>query len=68
MLVLTRKAGEVITIGDNIQVRVLAIKGGQVRIGVEAPRQVSVNREEVLRSRMVNSAELQLSPVIDKEF
>lgn len=67
MLVLTRKAGEVITIGDDIQVRVLAIKGGQVRIGVEAPRQVSVNREEVLRSRM-SSAGLQLSPVIDKEF
>jgi carbon storage regulator len=65
MLVLTRKAGEVITIGDDIHVRVLAIKGGQVRIGVEAPRQVSVNREEVLRSR-IESTELQLSPIIDK--
>ncbi len=67
MLVLTRKAGEVITIGDNIQVRVLAIKGGQVRIGIEAPRQVSVNREEVLRSRD-NSTGMQLSAVGDEEL
>ena len=67
MLVLTRKAGEVIAIGDDIQVRVLAIKGGQVRIGIEAPRQVSVNREEVLRSR-VDSTGLQLSAVVDKEL
>jgi carbon storage regulator len=67
MLVLTRKAGEVITIGDNIQVRVLAIKGGQVRIGIEAPRQVSVNREEVLRSR-VDPTGMQLSAVGDEEL
>jgi len=67
MLVLTRKAGEVITIGDNIQVRVLAIKGGQVRIGIEAPRQVSVNREEVLRSRD-NSTGMQLSAIVDEEL
>ena len=65
MLVLTRKAGEVITIGDNIQVRVLAIKGGQVRIGVDAPRQVSVNREEVLRPR-VDAAGLQAAVLDDK--
>lgn len=66
MLVLTRKAGEVITIGDNIQVRVLAIKGGQVRIGVDAPRQVSVNREEVLQPR-VGAVELQVGTVIDEK-
>jgi carbon storage regulator len=48
MLILTRKAGEVITIGDNIQVQVLSIKGGQVRIGVDAPREVVVNREEII--------------------
>ncbi|MDX8403090.1 MAG: carbon storage regulator CsrA [Mariprofundaceae bacterium] len=47
MLILTRKSGETITIGENIQIRVLAVKGGQVRIGVDAPREVSVNREEV---------------------
>lgn len=47
MLILTRKSGETITIGENIQIRVLAVKGGQVRIGIDAPRDVSVNREEV---------------------
>ena len=47
MLILTRKSGEIITIGENIQIRVLSVKGGQVRIGIDAPREVSVNREEV---------------------
>ena len=47
MLILSRKAGETITIGENIQVQVLSIKGGQVRIGVDAPREIAVNREEV---------------------
>jgi len=47
MLILTRKSGETITIGENIQIRVLGVKGGQVRIGVDAPRDVAVNREEV---------------------
>jgi len=46
MLVLTRRKGESIAIGDNIQIQVLSVKGGQVRIGVNAPREVSVNREE----------------------
>ena len=47
MLILTRKSGETITIGENIQIRVLGVKGGQVRIGIDAPREISVNREEV---------------------
>jgi len=47
MLILTRKTGETITIGENIQIRVLTVKGGQVRIGIDAPREVSINREEV---------------------
>jgi len=48
MLILTRKKGEAIAIGDNIQVQVLNVKGGQVRIGIDAPREVRVNREECL--------------------
>jgi len=48
MLILTRKKGEAIAIGDNIQIQVLNVKGGQVRIGIEAPREVRVNREERL--------------------
>jgi len=49
MLILTRKKGEAIAIGDNIQIQVLDVKGGQVRIGIDAPREVQVNREERLR-------------------
>ncbi len=50
MLVLTRKKGESITIGENIQIQVLSVKGGQVRIGVDAPREIRVDREERLRA------------------
>ncbi|MBL1353193.1 MAG: carbon storage regulator CsrA [Zetaproteobacteria bacterium] len=48
MLILTRKPGEVITIGEDIQIHVLSIKGGQARIGIDAPRHISVNREEAI--------------------
>lgn len=47
MLILARKTGEAIAIGDGIKVRVLEIKGGQVKIGVEAPTEVMVHREEI---------------------
>jgi len=58
MLILTRKKGEAITIGDNIQIQVLSVKGGQVRIGIDAPRDVSVNREERLETPSQDSASL----------
>ncbi len=48
MLILTRKEGETITIGEDIQIKVLSVQGGKVRLGIDAPREVSVNREEVL--------------------
>ncbi|ORE89271.1 carbon storage regulator [Oceanococcus atlanticus] len=48
MLILTRKVGESLMIGDDVAVTVLGIKGNQVRIGVNAPREVAVHREEVL--------------------
>ncbi len=48
MLILTRKEGESITIGENIEIKVLAVQGGKVRLGIQAPKDVSVNREEVL--------------------
>ena len=47
MLILTRKIGEAIAIGDDTKIRLLEIKGGQVKIGVEAPNDVAVHREEV---------------------
>jgi len=47
MLVLTRKVGESINIGDNIKISIMDIKGRSVRVGVEAPRTMSIHREEV---------------------
>jgi carbon storage regulator len=47
MLILTRRLGETLMIGDNITVTVLAVKGNQVRIGIGAPKDVAVHREEV---------------------
>jgi carbon storage regulator len=47
MLILTRRVGETVRIGDDIEVSVLAIKGNQVRLGVNAPRTVAVHREEI---------------------
>jgi carbon storage regulator len=49
MLVLTRKLGESITIGDEIRVTVLGIQRKQVRLGIEAPREIVVHREEVYK-------------------
>jgi len=47
MLILTRRANEAIKIGDNVTISVLAIRGNQVRLGIDAPREVSVHREEI---------------------
>jgi carbon storage regulator len=47
MLILTRRVGERLMIGDEISVTVLAVKGNQVRVGVHAPSSVSVHREEI---------------------
>ena len=47
MLILTRRVGETLMIGDDVSVTVLGVKGNQVRIGVNAPRDVSVHREEI---------------------
>lgn len=47
MLVLTRKLGETIRIGDNITIKIVDLDGRHVKLGIEAPRNVSVNREEI---------------------
>ncbi|MDO6514703.1 MULTISPECIES: carbon storage regulator CsrA [Neptuniibacter] len=47
MLILTRRVGETLMVGDEVTVTVLGVKGNQVRIGVNAPKDVSVHREEI---------------------
>jgi carbon storage regulator len=47
MLILTRRVGETVVIGEEVTVTVLGVKGNQVRLGVNAPREVAVHREEI---------------------
>lgn len=49
MLILTRKPGETVFVGDTIQVTILGVKGNQVRIGFQCPNEIPVHREEVYR-------------------
>ena len=47
MLILTRRAGEALMIGEDVCIKVLGVKGNQVRIGIDAPKDVAVHREEI---------------------
>lgn len=55
MLILTRKVGEALRVGDDVSLTVLGVKGSQVRIGIDAPREVAVHREEIYQ-RVVSAA------------
>ena len=57
MLILTRRIGEAVIIGDEVSVTVLSINGAQVRLGVNAPRSVPVHREEIYERIKHNEAE-----------
>lgn len=48
MLILTRRAGETLTIGDDVSITVLGVKGNQVRLGIKAPKEVAVHRQEIV--------------------
>ncbi|TWT55088.1 hypothetical protein Pla22_27420 [Rubripirellula amarantea] len=63
MLVLTRKADEQILIGDNIKITLVRIKGGQVRIGIEAPREVRVIRGELQSHDVASESEAEYSAI-----
>jgi len=52
MLILTRRVGETLIIGENIKVTVLGIQGNQARIGIDAPRDVTVDREEIYERKL----------------
>lgn len=57
MLVLTRKSGESIVIGEDVVLTVLEVRGGQVRLGIEAPREVTIHRGEVHDQLLAETAE-----------
>jgi carbon storage regulator len=60
MLILTRRAGESLRIGEDVEVTVMAVNGGQVRIGIKAPRHIKVDREEIAERKRL---ELENSPI-----
>ena len=69
MLILTRKAGESITIGDDIKIQVIEIKGKQVRLGIEAPKKFTIHREEVyIRIKEENKRAASKAPLTLKIF
>ncbi len=57
MLILTRRTGETVMVGDEVTVTVLGVKGNQVRIGVNAPKDVSVHREEIYERIQIEKRE-----------
>ena len=63
MLILTRRVGETVVIGNDVDVTVLGVKGNQVRLGVKAPREVSVHREEIYKRIKDESHQADEQPV-----
>lgn len=64
MLLLTRRPGEKLIINDNITITVLSVKGNQIRIGIDAPREVKVHREEIYERILKERETLSVTPMI----
>jgi carbon storage regulator len=60
MLILTRRIGETLMVGDEVSVTVLGIKGNQVRLGINAPKNISVHREEIFNKIKENGSHLSI--------
>lgn len=58
MLILTRRVGEKLIIGENVTVTILGVKSNQIRIGIDAPRDITVNREEIYQRILKEREEL----------
>lgn len=71
MLILTRKVGECIVVGDNIKIHIIEIRGQQVKVGIEAPKDTSIYREEIFlkileENRLASMIELEQLNTIEK--
>lgn len=65
MLILTRKIGESLLIGDDVEITVLSVRGSQVKLGVKAPKEIAVHREEIYQ-RIKALSEVQITKLDEK--